>query len=269
VNMRAWPEYVQRLGYDMSTLNGTLTNSTTTTNGILISTNGTNDTNGIFNGTFNAPGMPAVDINRPTTDTTTTTTTTTTPTSSVSGTGMSAVGIGRVRCVGLIRDPLSRLRSLYAYARSGGEHWFRYGSGTMQKLSDPSISLLESIELFWSLFGKAYLIQSHDYMMMNIQLGCVPIKMEAFTHNYTQTMREILQVYGIHSRAIPTLLQKFKSSDNSLKTESQQKADAHVTANKFSGELIKNVNLHLMQIDEVKDMVLAHREELGYNIIHV
>ena len=35
-------------------------------------------------------------------------------------------GEGETLCVTILRDPLSRLQSLYGYARSGGEHWFRF-----------------------------------------------------------------------------------------------------------------------------------------------
>ncbi len=36
-----------------------------------------------------------------------------------------ADGARPVRCVTLVREPLARLKSLYLYARSGGEAWFR------------------------------------------------------------------------------------------------------------------------------------------------
>lgn len=171
---------------------------------------------------------------------------------------------GRVRCVALIREPLSRLRSLYTYARSGGEHWFRYRSGIMQQLSNPLLSLQQSLDLFWELFGKDYLTQSHEFMMMNIKLGCVPIKMEAFKKNYTHTISAILTAYGVHPKAVPTLIEKLESSDVSLKSETEQKADAHLTANKFSEKLVNNVKVQLMQSEDVREMVLAHRNELGY-----
>ena len=43
---------------------------------------------------------------------------------------------GTVRCVSMLREPLDRLRSLYLYARSGGEAWFRYESGLMRRLQE-------------------------------------------------------------------------------------------------------------------------------------
>jgi hypothetical protein len=209
INMRTWPSYVERMGYNMTTLQ--------------------NNSNSIDT----AGSLPSN-------------------------------GLGRVRCVTLIREPLSRLRSLYTYARSGGEHWFRYRSGIMQQLSNQSLSLGESVHLFWTLFGKGYLIQSHEYMIMNMQLGCTPIKMESFKKNYTDSILKILHVYDINPKAIPHLLEKLSTSDVSLKTEVEQKADAHVTANKFSSKFVTAVKEHLMGMEEVNTMVELHRKELGY-----
>ena len=171
----------------------------------------------------------------------------------------------RVRCVTLIRDPFARLRSLYTYARSGGEHWFRYESGLMQQLSDPSLTLAQSLELFWTTFGRGYLLQSHEYMMMNMELGCTPIRMEAFRTNFTDTVVQILRAYGISESAIPTILERVSSADLSAKSEAQRQSDAHVTANKFSAELVAQVKTVLLQeMPEVAAMVAQHRRKLGY-----
>ena len=46
-------------------------------------------------------------------------------------------GDGTARCVSIIRDPLARLKSLYLYARSGGEQWFiSSGIAHMLQLGD-------------------------------------------------------------------------------------------------------------------------------------
>lgn len=171
---------------------------------------------------------------------------------------------GRVRCVTLVREPLARLRSLYTYARSGGEHWFRYESGMMKRLGDPNVTLQGSLSLFWNQFGKDYLIQSHEYMMFNIRLGCTPIKMEDFKTNFTEAAERIFRVYGVADGALPVLLNRVVSSDMSSKSEAQRRADAHVTDNKFSSELIQEVKVRLMQMSEVFSMVTLHRSELGY-----
>jgi hypothetical protein len=170
---------------------------------------------------------------------------------------------GKVRCVVLTRDPLSRLRSLYTYARSGGEHWFRYESGYMQRLGDPSLTLQQSLDLFWEEFGKGYLKQSHDYIMMNLKLGCVPIKMESFKSHYNDTTRELLEIYGINSAVIPELVRRLSSADESVKSPEDLKRDAHFTSNKFSDGLVSEVKDKLMRMPEVQDIINSQRREMG------
>ena len=171
---------------------------------------------------------------------------------------------GRVRCVTLIREPLSRLRSLYTYARSGGEHWFRYRSGLMKTLGNSSHSLEQSIGLFWDIFGKDYLLQSHEYMIMNMKLGCKPIKMELFQQNFSDAVLTLLKTFGVDNKATPALLRKLSSSDISKKTKEERIADAHITANKFTGAFVAEVRTQLLQIDEASRLIQLHRAELGY-----
>jgi len=171
-----------------------------------------------------------------------------------------------VRCVTTLRDPLSRLRSLYLYARSGGESWFRYESGIMQKLIQISRneSLTESLKYFWNHFGKEYLIQSHEYMMMNLNRGCVGIKMEDLKRNYDENIHKLLDVWGVKKEIIPILIKRLESSDLSRKTKTQKESDPHITSNKFSKQLVSNVVRILENMAEVKQMLEEHRIELGY-----
>jgi hypothetical protein len=102
-------------------------------------------------------------------------------------------------------------------------------------------------------------------MVMNIQLGCVPIKMEAFRSNFSDPVVQILRTYGVSEAAIPTILQRVASADLGSKSEAQRRLDAHVTANKFSPELVEEVKHILLQrVDGVADMIDRHRQELGY-----
>ena len=168
-----------------------------------------------------------------------------------------------VRCVILVREPQARLRSLYTYARSGGEHWFRFESGYMQALQNTSISLQDSIELFWSEFGKAYLKQSHNYMLMNLNLGCLPVEMELFKTNFTHAVYTVLHAYGISERAIPHLIERLGgSADMSRKSEMQKKADAHVTANKFSAALVAEVDERFRNTRAIADVIEEQRTAL-------
>lgn len=174
--------------------------------------------------------------------------------------------IGNIRCVTTLRDPLARLKSLYLYARSGGEAWFRYQSGIMQKLQETGRESLESsLSYFWETFGKAYLEQSHAYMMFNLDLGCAPVRMRDFRHDFDGSIAKILHTWGIKSDVVPTLVKRLEGADLGRRTEAQRKADPHVTSNKFSAGLVKAVPVALLRMKEVREMVELQRKELGYS----
>jgi hypothetical protein len=135
----------------------------------------------------------------------------------------------------------------------------------MRELSDPSLSIQQSVEKFWRLFGKGYLLQSHDFMMLNLELGCVPIKMESFSSNFSSTVVQILQVYGVNDAAVSMLVKRLSSSDVSSKTVEERKRDAHVTDNKFSLSFVQEVKSQLMNMPEVRAMVDSQRIQLGYH----
>jgi len=221
INMRTWPEYVYRMGYDLHLMNTAADIQEVATS---IGTK------------LQFGKLPRFKEHRN----------------------------GKIRCVTLIRDPLSRLRSLYTYARSGGEHWFRYQSGIMRELSDPSMTIKQSLETFWEKFGRGYLLQSHEFMYMNIQLGCVPIKIESFSVNFTNTIQHILEVYGLNERGASTVLKRLMSSDVSTKSIEERRRDAHVTDNKFSLVFVEEVKSLLMLMPDVRDLVVLHRKQLGY-----
>lgn len=243
INMRTWPQYVQeRMGYKMN-MNTELAASLTAAPTTCSSDEARNHSSS--SGVESGDVVTAIDLCVP---------------KFKSPTGL--VG-PNVRCVMLIREPQARLRSLYTYARSGGEHWFRFESGYMQALQNTSLTLQESIELFWKEFGQSYLAQSHDYMLMNLNLGCIPVQMELFKANFTLAAYTVLHTYGISDRAIPQLIERLASSaDISRKSEAQMKADAHVTANKFSAALIAEVDTRFRETRAIADVIDAQRKEL-------
>jgi len=172
----------------------------------------------------------------------------------------------RIRCVTIVRDPLSRLRSLYTYARSGGEHWFRYESGIMAKLNNKTMSLDESVRYYWDDFGKGSLFEGHSYSMFNLQHGCTPIPMEDFIRQFDEASKRLLRIWGVQSRAIPALVERMGSRiDLNRKSKSFQNLDPHVTTNKFSPGFAKRVEVSLMKIPEAQELIQRFRLELGYN----
>jgi hypothetical protein len=137
----------------------------------------------------------------------------------------------------------------------------------MQALRDAP-SLPASLELFWDQFGKAYLEQSHAYMVLNRDVyGCYPVTMENFSSDFNATLAAVLTTWGVRKEVVGELVGRVaaKSDMNfGAKTEEQRKADPHVTANKFSKGLVKEVVAGLQAMPEVAALVQAHRAELGY-----
>jgi hypothetical protein len=172
--------------------------------------------------------------------------------------------VGRVRCVALVRDPLARVRSLYTYARSGGEHWFRTESGFMQMLGDPNLTLQQSLDLFWAMFGREYLLQSHEYTIENLNYGCANIKMEMLKENFNTTINNMLDAFGINQPSKLVLLDRLAKSDTSRMSEESIRKNTHMSHNKFSKKFMHELASTLMNMTEVKNLVEKQRLELGY-----
>lgn len=134
----------------------------------------------------------------------------------------------------------------------------------MATLGNHSITLQDSLEIFWNTFGRDYLVQSHEYTMMNIGLGCTPIRMESFKANFTVTIDLILQTYGLKQEVIPLLIERLRSADESTRSEAERRADAHITDNKYSLGFLKEVKDKLMNTGGVREMVETQRRDLNY-----
>ena len=53
------------------------------------------------------------------------------------------------------------------------------------------------LQLFWRLFGRGYLVQSHEYMQLNNKLGCKALRMESFATNFDGELRALLTAWHI------------------------------------------------------------------------
>lgn len=165
------------------------------------------------------------------------------------------------RCVTITRDPLDRLRSLYLYARSGGEAWFRSTSGLMQALREPK-TIEESIEVYWREFGKEYLVQSHEYYLHNIKNGCAVVKFEQFKTDYDGAVNKMLDTFQVLPDARDKLVDLLARHDLNRMTEQQLKADMHVSSSHFRPEFLAEFKVKLAAHPEIKQMVLTQRKEL-------
>lgn len=174
-------------------------------------------------------------------------------------------GQGKTLCVTMLRNPLSRLRSLYTYARSGGEYWFRFESRMMERLSSAA-NLSESLNLFWSEFGREYLLQSHQFLMLNLQQGCYPARMESFSEDFEGTLAEVFAHWRIKASSSTALTKAIVDSgaDLSRRSEKDQKSDPHVTANKFSPDLYQAIGKFFLDNPEISAHIDRQKNELGY-----
>jgi hypothetical protein len=171
------------------------------------------------------------------------------------------VGTKPYRCATILRDPISRLRSLYLYARAGGEAWFRRDSGFMQMLRVKNLT--ESLETYWNHFGREYIIQAHEYDRFNIETQkCDVYHMEEFKHDFDDTIRRLLvNTWKIREDTSEILLAKLRQHDKSALS---QERDPHVSSTNYSPEFISNVTLQLKSMKEVKNVVKAQRDVIKY-----
>jgi hypothetical protein len=171
---------------------------------------------------------------------------------------------GRVRCVTLLREPMARLRSLYTYSRTGGEHWFRYESGVMSKLNDKNMTLQQSLDMYWNSYGREYLEQSHNYTMLNLRLGCTGVKMESFHSDFAGTLKKVFESFGILESVHEDMISSLSNADSSKMSDSRKAVNPHLTSIKFSKFFIDEVNEILLAMPEISSMIETQKRELGY-----
>ena len=177
------------------------------------------------------------------------------------------------RCAAMVRDPLSRLRSLYLYARSGGEHYFRYpqlGRNTSHMAAlldvDRAEGLDASLALFWEEHGRAYLAQSHAYTLFNVRdRACAPLAMESFARDYNGTVRALLDAWGVAPGARAELVARASRHDIGARTAAGAalSQDAHVTSATFGRAMTARVERRMMEsVPGVRAAVEQQRAEL-------
>ena len=167
------------------------------------------------------------------------------------------------RCATILRDPIARLKSLYLYARAGGEAWFRRDSGLMQLLRVRNLT--ESLNLFWNHFGRDYIVQAHEYDRFNIEnQNCDVYRLDEFKQNFDATTRRLLvQTWKLREDAAEILLKKLRRHDVTHSSSHMQR-DPHVSSTNYSPEFISNVTRGLSQMKEVMNVVEEQRSVVPY-----
>ena len=168
------------------------------------------------------------------------------------------------KCIAFYRDPINRLKSLYFYARSGGEHYFR-ASGIMEMLEKKASrnSVERSVKWFWEMNGQGYLIQSHKYNMLNAEKGCHMVPLENLNDDYDGTIRGVLEHLQVDKDAIPALLTRMQKHDLSRYDASDLKLDPHISRSKFSAQEHDRVRSAFESMPEVVKLAEGARRQLA------
>lgn len=169
------------------------------------------------------------------------------------------------QCISMTRDPLSRLRSFYTYARSGGEHWVRYETNLMHVLRSNNNTLNESIQHFWQRAGRDYLSQSHASFRADlVERNCVEIRFEDLMRNFEQTLLQMLRVFGVSSPGVvePLVERMLRHDRRHVQAELLAK-DPHASSNKYSKEMLEQVERIMLQENgEIAAMIQEQRSEM-------
>lgn len=137
-------------------------------------------------------------------------------------------------------------------------------SGVEARLDLP---MHESVGQFITELGREYLLQSHSYLLFNIQQGCLPIKFEELRVNFNSTMSTWLAHWGIREEARPLLLELLQT-ENALNTYNYygDREGEREDSNNHSELFISYVNGAIDKFDKgsMKAMIDEQAAELHY-----
>lgn len=160
-------------------------------------------------------------------------------------------------------------RCVYDYNynyNAGGEKWF-VDSGVEERLDLP---MHESVSQFINEIGRDYLVQSHSYLMFNLEQGCLPIQYERLRVDFNNTMLTVFDYWNVLTEVQPRLLALLQSENpRQLRAEKGSKGGGvpqHVTSSKHSSLFISYVNGAIDSHDRgsVKALIAIQAEELHY-----
>lgn len=165
------------------------------------------------------------------------------------------------RCVVLARDPEERLQSCYLYARSGGEYWLR-SAGIMERLRAAS-NITSSFDDFWEIMGRGYLQQSHEYVLMSVQAGCVAIPYGGFKTDFNSTVRQILRSWHVHGdENVAAILERSQKLDFAQKSAEALRRNPHHSSSKFGAELLSGLRERIQHHPEAHRLIEVQRAEM-------
>ena len=130
----------------------------------------------------------------------------------------------------------------------------------MSRLEQPNTT--ESLMDFWQMMGHAYLIQSHEYLKMNIAQGCVQVPFVHMKQNFNQTVRLVLDAWHLERVESEPILNRVQKLDYSRKSQIELQKDPHHSSSKFSPEVIQHVKHWIKTHPIVHALIVDQRSEL-------
>lgn len=172
--------------------------------------------------------------------------------------GATPTGIG---CSVTVREPLSRLVSMFLYFEAAGEYALRNVSAHMKSL--PSVE--ERALWMFEHIGEDTMLDSHQYLADSLQQGCVMVHFEAFASDFEAASRLVLGAWGVDAKVHDELIGLFAPKlDMSMRSPEQLARDHHHSASKFPAQYKGQVKAAFEEIPQVMALVQAQRKDLGY-----
>jgi hypothetical protein len=166
-----------------------------------------------------------------------------------------------IRCALTVRDPFSRVVSMFMYFQAAGEYALRNVSQTM--IAMPSVQ--ERVEWMWDEIGRETMVITHEYLLEAKESGCKLIKFEGFSTDFDETVKLTLAAWGVKPSVMDELVGFSKGLDMSRRTEEELKADHHHTSSKFEKGYKKQVQAAFKALPRAMSLLSQQRSELGYD----
>lgn len=165
-----------------------------------------------------------------------------------------------IRCAMTVRDPFSRVVSMFMYFQAAGEYALRNVSKTLTAMS----TVEERVEWMWDEIGHETMEITHEYLVDSLASGCKLVKFEGFATNFDETVKTTLEAWGVKESVRDELISFSKGLDMSSRSEQELKADHHHTSSKFPKIYKKQVQAAFRGLTRAMDLLNKQRLDLGY-----
>lgn len=173
-------------------------------------------------------------------------------------------GSRKVRCVFITRHPLSRLKSLYAYAYDGSEYGLVGISKELKQLHFRNISA--SFQRMYDMIGRGTMLESHQFLMINANRSdCIQVRFEDFQKDFDRAATKWLQGWGITDPALKDeLLVRMRKHDLKRKSPEQLAMEHHVSGKGLDQQELAKIEQLMLDNHEIRVMLQKQAQDLGY-----